>query len=155
MTKATTSRDQSIASWINCGRAKAMLALPKGKQRHSILESDARLNIWHGSVRSGKTIGSIIRWLDFVANGPPGELLMVGKTERTLKRNILDPIAEMLDEDEYRLVSGSGELWLFGRRIYLAGANDERSEGKIRGITLVGAYGDELTLWPESFFTMM
>lgn len=132
-----------------------MLALPRGKQRRSILEADARLNIWHGSVRSGKTVGSIIRWLDFIENGPPGELLMVGKTERTLKRNILDPIAEMLDEDEFRLLSGKGEAMILGRRVYLAGANDERSEGKIRGLTLVGAYGDELTLWPESFFTML
>src|SRR5690606_16275422 len=107
-----------------------MLALPTGKQRQSILEADARLNIWHGSVRSGKTVASILRWLDFVANGTPGELLMVGKTERTLKRNILDPIAEMLDEDEFRLLSGKGEAMILGRRVYLAGANDERSEGK-------------------------
>lgn len=131
------------------------LALPTGKQRRSILEADARLNIWHGSVRSGKTVASIIRWLDFVAHGPPGELLMVGKTSRTLKRNILDPIAEMLDEDEFRLLTGAGEAYIFGRRVYLAGANDERAEGKIRGLTLVGAYGDEITLWPESFFAML
>jgi len=131
------------------------LALPTGKQRRSILEANGRLNIWHGSVRSGKTVASVIRWLDFVAHGPPGELLMVGKTERTLKRNILDPIAELLDGDEFRLLSGKGEAYIFGRRVYLAGANDERAEGKIRGLTLVGAYGDEITLWPESFFTML
>lgn len=35
------------------------------------------------------------------------------------------------------------------------GANDERAEGKIRGMTLAGAYGDEVTLWPESFFKML
>jgi len=106
-------------------------------------------------VRSGKTIASILRWLDFIENGPPGELLMVGKTERTLKRNILDPIAELLDEDEFHLSTGKGEAIILGRRVYLAGANDERSESKIRGLTLVGAYGDEITLWPESFFTML
>lgn len=131
------------------------LSLPRGKQARSILESTARINVWHGSVRSGKTVASIIRWLDFVAHGPPGELLMVGKTTRTLKRNILDPMAEMLGEDEFRLVSGRGEAYIYGRRVYLVGANDERAEGKIRGLTLVGAYGDEVTLWPESFFTML
>jgi len=47
---------------------------------------------------------------------------------------------------------GQGEATLYGRRIYVAGANDERSEGRIRGMTLAGVYGDELTLWPESFF---
>lgn len=131
------------------------LSLPTGKQRRSILEATERINIWHGSVRSGKTVASILRWLDFIENGPPGELLMVGKTERTLKRNILDPISELLDEDEFNLSTGKGEATILGRRVYLAGANDERSESKIRGLTLVGAYGDEITLWPESFFTML
>ena len=37
----------------------------------------------------------------------------------------------------------------------LEGANDARSEGKIRGITLGGAYCDELTLFPKDFFTML
>lgn len=44
---------------------------------------------------------------------------------------------------------------MFGRRIMLEGANDMRSEGKIRGITLGGAYCDELTLFPKDFFVML
>src|SRR5690606_11505139 len=31
----------------------------------------------------------------------------------------------------------------------------ERAEGKIRSLTLAGAYGDELSLWPESFFRIL
>ena len=131
------------------------LIVPQGKQAYAIRYSDARINIWDGAVRSGKTFASIWRWVRYVREGPPGELLMAGKTERTLKRNILDPIAELVGNRNFRLVSGSGECWLFGRRIYLVGANDERAEGKIRGMTLAGAYGDEVTLWPESFFTML
>lgn len=80
---------------------------------------------------------------------------MSGKTERTLKRNILDPLAELLGPSRFKLVSGSGECYILGRRVYIAGANDERSVTKIQGMTLVGAYGDELSLWPESFFTML
>jgi PBSX family phage terminase large subunit len=37
----------------------------------------------------------------------------------------------------------------------MVGANDERSEQKIRGISLVCAYCDELTLYPESFYQML
>lgn len=128
---------------------------PNGKQAWVIVNSDARLNIYDGAVRSGKTYASIWRWVRFVVEGPPGPLLMVGKTERTLKRNILDPIAQMVGNANFRHVIGAGECYLYGRPIMLAGANDERSEGKIRGMTLVGAYGDELTLWPESFFGML
>lgn len=125
------------------------------KQLDVVLNPDARLNILYGSVRSGKTVASLVAWIYYLLSGPKGELLMVGKTERTLKRNILDVLAEMVGPQNYRLNQGGGELYLFGRRIYLAGANDERSEGKIRGMTLAGAYGDEVTLWPESFFQML
>ena len=125
----------------------------KGLQ--SIDESNARLNIWEGAVRSSKTICSIVRWLEFIATAPAGNLLMIGKTERTLRRNILDPIRDIVGKRNFRSNYGNGEVWICGRHIYLAGANDERAEGKIRGMTLVGAYGDELTLWPESFFAML
>lgn len=128
---------------------------PAQKQAWSIAQSDARICLWDGAVRSGKTYASIWRWIRFAVEGPPGPLLMVGKTERTLKRNILDPIAQMVGPANFRHVIGAGECYLFGRPIMLAGANDERSEGKIRGMTLVGAYGDELSLWPESFFGML
>lgn len=123
---------------------------PKGLD--SIDNSTARLNIWQGAVRSGKTICSIVRWLEFVKNGPEGDLLMVGKTERTLYRNILGPIREIVGRKHFKYNRGMGELRIFGRIIYIAGANDERSADKIRGLTLAGAYCDELTLWPSSMF---
>lgn len=125
------------------------------KQLDVIANATARLNILDGSVRSGKTISSLVAWIYYVQQAPPGELLMVGKTERTLKRNILDPLQEIVGGRYCSLNKGTGELTLFGRRIYLAGANDERSEGKIRGMTLAGAYCDEISLYPESFFTML
>ena len=80
---------------------------------------------------------------------------MVGKTERTLRRNILQPLADIVGSSAFKLRSGAGELRLFNRTVYLCGANDERAEQKIRGVTLAGAYGDEITLWPESFFRML
>jgi PBSX family phage terminase large subunit len=125
------------------------------KQLYSIAMSDARLNFWEGAVRSGKTIGSIVRWLEYVKTGPPGELLMIGKTERTLKRNILDVIQTMVGSKNYHYNRGTGEVKIYGRKVYVVGANDERSENKIRGMTLAGAYGDEITLWPENFFKML
>jgi len=132
-----------------------LLSKPVGLQAKSIVEAEHRLNIWTGAVRSGKTVGSVIKWLEFIARGPEGELLMAGKTERTLKRNILDLIGEMVGDDHVKVRQGAGEATIFGRRVYLAGANDERSETKIRGLTIAGAYGDELTTWSPNFFGMM
>ena len=124
-------------------------------QLNSLIDSDARINIWHGSVRSSKTIMSIVRWIEYIQDSPKGKLLMIGKTERTLKRNILDVIEEIVGAANYHFSSGKGEVSIMGRAIDIVGANDERSENKIRGTTLAGAYGDELTLWPESFFKML
>ena len=133
-----------------------MIDLRTGKQLDSILDSTARINIWQGSVSSGKTISSLIRWIEFCQNGAKGNLLMVGKTERTLKRNVIDVLGEILDGSGSLVTrTGSGEIQIGSRTIYIVGANDERAEAKIRGLTLAGAYGDEVTLWSESFFNML
>lgn len=126
-----------------------------GKARLTVTESTCRLNLYEGSVRSSKTVSSLLAWLLYVRNGPAGNLLMVGKTERTLKRNVIDPLTEWLGRSRCRHVIGEGELHLLGRRIYLAGANDEKAQEKIRGLTLAGAYVDEASTTPESFWAML
>lgn len=126
-----------------------------GKQKEAVRLATARGNLWEGAVRSSKTVSSIMVWLKYVRTGPPGPLLMVGKTERTLKRNVIDPIIEMVGVKRCDYKVGAGEVILFGRRIYVAGANDERAADKIKGLTLAGAYCDEVTTYPESFFQML
>jgi PBSX family phage terminase large subunit len=125
------------------------------KQRKSYKLSTMRVNIWEGAVRSGKTIVSILRWIQYIKQAPEGNLLMTGKTERTLKRNIIDVMVQMLGPKRCVYIAGKGELHVLGRIVYVAGANDEAAQEKIRGLTLAGAYGDEISIWPESYFTML
>ena len=123
------------------------------KALHSIQTSDARINLWHGAVRSSKTVSSEVRWLKFIHQAPKkGHLLMCGVTIGTLKDNILDTLEEMVGPENYRYVAGSREVYICGRRILIRGAGDEAAERKIRGLTLAGVYGDEVTLWPQNFF---
>ncbi|MFF0512437.1 PBSX family phage terminase large subunit [Streptomyces sp. NPDC004250] len=126
-----------------------------GKALRATQLAAARGNLWEGAVRSGKTIGSIMVWLRYIRTGPPGALLMVGKTERTLKRNIIDVIVQMIGKKRCDYRAGAGEVVIFGRTIYVAGANDERAADKIKGLTLAGAYLDEVTTYPENFFQML
>jgi PBSX family phage terminase large subunit len=126
-----------------------------GKAALSVAESTSRFNIWEGAVRSSKTVASIFRWMQYVRKGPAGNLVMIGKTERTLKRNVIDPMIELVGPKRCRYVAGVGEVHLFGRRIYLAGANDAKAVTKIQGLTLAGAYGDEIATWPEDFWDML
>ncbi len=115
-----------------------------------------RLNILQGSVRSGKTWISLILWAFWVASRPKDYLyMMCAKSLQTLKRNCLFPLQELIGEKHFTFSLSTKEGVLFGRKIMLEGANDARSEGKIRGITLGGAYCDELTLFPKDFFTML
>lgn len=123
----------------------------------SIANSNKRINIWEGSVRSGKTIASIVRFIHFVDSAPQdGLIFLVGKTERTIRRNIIDVIKTMLPSPKTVSYNrGLGILRIGKREIEVIGANDERSQEKIRGATVGGVYGDEITLWPESFFRML
>lgn len=133
-----------------------MLVAPlAGKARQAVHLAERRINVYEGSVRSGKTVASLLTWLRFVRQGPAGNLVMVGRTERTLKRNVIDPLVEMLGPARARHVRGEGELHLLGRRVYLAGANDDRAQDRIAGLTLAGAYVDEATLIPEGFWSML
>ena len=127
----------------------------QGKARSAIPLVASRLNVFEGSVRSSKTVTSLLAWLQFVRTGPQGAMLMAGRTGDTLKRNCIDPLTEMLGPSRCVHNIGTRELHLLGRTIYLASANDERSAAKIAGMTLAGAYCDELSTWPESFFRML
>jgi PBSX family phage terminase large subunit len=124
------------------------------KALKALRESDARLNFFEGAVRSGKTVCSVIRFLEFSQSDIPGNLAVIGKTERTVSRNILDLLQEILGRN-FRYNRGLGEAYIYNRKIYIIGANDERASEKLRGLTLSGCLGDEVTLWPESFFQML
>lgn len=118
--------------------------------------SHSRLNILHGSVRSSKTINCTVRWLDYLATGPQGDLCMMGRTTATLQRNVLNDLRDIAGEQNFKWVNKQqGELNLFGRRVYCFGANNEDAESKIRGATFAGAYCDEVTLYPQSVFNQL
>ena len=115
-----------------------------------------RINLLEGSVSSGKTWISLVCWGFWLATMPQNQLyLMCGKSLTTLKRNCLIPLEAMFGQSNFSFSTSAKEAYLFGRRILLEGANDARSEGKIRGLTLQGAYCDELTLFPKDFFVML
>jgi PBSX family phage terminase large subunit len=127
------------------------------KQEQSIAQATAWLNVWEGSVRSGKTIASLLRWLMYVANAPHGgALVVVGKTFDTVARNVFEPLQDpALFGPAARLVSytrGAGRATILGRTIEVITANDASAEARLRGLTGAGAYIDEWTLLPKEFF---
>lgn len=115
-----------------------------------------RINLLEGSVRSGKTWISLVLWAFWVATMPKDKnYLMVAKTLTSLRRNCLDLLQDLVGAKYFTYSLSKKEGCLFGRKIYLEGVNDARAESKIRGMTLIGAYCDELTLFTEDFFAML
>ena len=124
------------------------------KQSAFVYDHWARINILEGAVRSGKTyvLNYITPYL--ALKGPKGKGAIIAKTLETLRENILDPMKEILGSSMSYSNAGR-RIYIEGRRIRGVGANDEKSQSKIRGDTLAWAVGDELTLWPKSFFDML
>ena len=115
-----------------------------------------RINVLHGSVRSGKTWISLVLWCVWIRNMPKDKnYLMTAKTLTTLKRNCLDLLEVLAGRNNFKYSISKKEGVLYGRKIYLEGVNDMGAESKIRGMTLQGAYCDEITLFNEEFFSML
>jgi len=123
------------------------------KQLKSIAESTARLNIWQGAVRSGKTYSSIFRFLQAIRHGIPGDAMIVGVSRESIQRNIVSELCKFVGCPEPS--SKNNETKMFGRKIHFVGASDERAVSKIQGSTLAYSYVDEATRIPAPFFKML
>lgn len=123
------------------------------KQLYSLKESNARQNIWCGSVRSGKTFSSILKFIALCKSLPKGDALIVGVSRDTIQRNVLQLLCEFTGMP--MPTSKAAVINLMGRRIHLIGAPDESAVRRIKGSTVVLAYLDEITDLPEPFYKMI
>ena len=123
------------------------------KQVRSFNEANRRFNIWVGAVRSGKTYSSILKFIDFLKNGPQGDCMIVGVNRSTIQRNVLNQLYAFLGFPPPP--AKSTETKLYSRNIYFVGAHDESAVRAIQGSTLACAYVDEATCIPEPFWRML
>ena len=138
-----------------------MLPLPMSeKQALSIRESTARVNLWEGSIRSGKTVASLLRWLMFVAAAPRGgELVVIARTRESAARNVFGPLMDPAITGplsaHVHYTSQAPSAIILGRKVHVIGASDAKAEKVVRGMTVSGAYVDEVTVLAEEFFTQL
>nr|WP_202122286.1 PBSX family phage terminase large subunit [Streptomyces sp. BA2] len=130
------------------------------KQLRSIGQATARINLWHGSVRSGKTIASLLAFVIAVATaGPSGLIIICGRSLQTIERNVLEPLQDraLFGPLARHVVHtrGATTATILGRTVHLIGAADARAEGRLRGLTAQLAYVDEATLLPEGFWVQL
>jgi hypothetical protein len=66
-----------------------MTDLLSSKQLQYVLNSTAKWNIAHGPVRSGKTIGTLFRFMQYCYACPDSELWMIGHSSETIYQNAI------------------------------------------------------------------
>ncbi len=142
------------------GAKPGLDALLSPKQQQSIAEATARINVWEGAVRSGKTYASLWAWFLFLADAPEGgELAMIGRTSDTIYRNLIQPMMNPALFGSFartvKYTPGARTALIMGRLVHIIGANDVAAETKIRGMTMSGAYVDEITVLPKVFWEQL
>lgn len=121
----------------------------------STLKNPKKYNISVGAVRSGKTYLDYFRIPYRLHNlSESDNVVFIGNTLSTIERNIITPLRNIWGSAMVSPVSG-GKATLFGKRVYLLGAEKSSGGEKIQGMSISYAYGDEITTWNEEVFRML
>lgn len=119
------------------------------------VNSNAFINIAHGSVRSSKTITATMRFIQYVMSSPHKKFLITGKTRDTVKRNIIDDMLMMLEgREDYSYHHFDGVLRIGDNTVHVIGLSDEGATSRVQGLTVGGWYADEVAVCPESAVKM-
>lgn len=129
------------------------------KQMEFIVKSTAKWNLAHGSVRSGKTVCTLFRFMQACAECPDSQIFMVGHTIDTIYQNAVRLIMESPQLAIFKpfctYFPGKKQLTFRDKTISLLGAKDEGAIAGIQGKTFSLVYCDEMALYPESIIDMI
>lgn len=127
------------------------------KQLEFIINSTRKWNLAHGSVRTGKTVGATIRFLQGADYCPDSKIYIVGHTFDTAYRNVVRLIMESSELAMFRpFCTWSGKrLHYKDKTITVLGAKDEGAIGNFQGDTYSLVLCDEMTLYPQSIIEMI
>lgn len=126
------------------------------KQKEFWNNCNARWNVKTGATRSGKT------YLDYYiiprrirACEGRGLIVLLGNTQGTIERNVLEPMRNIWGSGLVGTISSTNKAKLFGKEAYILGADKKNQVSRIQGAGIEYAYGDEVTTWAEEVFQML
>ena len=128
------------------------------KQAEFVRGATHRWNFKGGATRSGKT------YLDFRWIIPmrirerasmDGLTVILGVTNSTIERNVLEPMRRLYSDDMVSRISNDNTVRLFGERCYALGAEKISQISKLRGASFKYCYGDEVADWSEDVFNLV
>ena len=125
------------------------------KQKEFWNNCSCRWNVKTGATRSGKT------YLDYYiipkrirACRGDGLIVLLGNTQGTIERNVLEPMRSIWGS-LVGMISSNNKAKLFGRDVYVLGADKKNQVARIQGAGIEYCYGDEITTWSQDVFQML
>lgn len=121
-----------------------------------VLETNHKIYLWDGSVRSGKTTTISAAIPIMMHKMPVGDFAIIGVSQATIERNVVRSMREVLGEKNVFHHEGKQRVHCAGRTFSCIGATDDRAEAKIKGSTFAGVIVDEAVKIPrEVFMTLL
>lgn len=128
------------------------------KQKEFIKNKEHRYCVKIGATRSGKTyldilylIASRIR----ERTGKPGLNVILGVTNSTIERNVLQPMREIYGDDLIGTINSHNIATIFNEDVYCLGAEKVSQVSKIRGASIKYCYCDELAEYNEEVWELL
>lgn len=127
------------------------------KQLEFLGSASHRWNIKTGATRSGKT------YLDYFVipkrlrsvSGRQGLKVILGNTQGTLQRNVIEPMQDMWGTQLVSNIRSDNTAWLFGEKVFCLGADKVNSVNRIRGASFAYVYCDEVATYHPDVFNMV
>ena len=128
------------------------------KQKEFIRNANKRYNIKTGATRSGKTYLDILYTIPSrirERSGLKGLNVILGVTNSTIERNILQPLRELYGDKLIGSINSQNIAKLFGEEVYCLGAEKVSQVSKIRGASIKYCYCDELAEYNQEVFELL
>lgn len=128
------------------------------KQIEYTENANKRWNLKVGAVRSGKSyvdIAAVIPQRIIERLKKPGRAAFFGVSRDTIERNILEPMREIYGDGRIGTISSRNTCKVFGQTVDCIGVEKANAIGKIQGMSIKYAYGDEIAKWNPSVFAMI
>lgn len=135
---------------------KTMLWTKKQQEYIDLVTSHPmKYNFQWGATGTGKTytdIRYLIPHMLLSKRGQEGLNIIGGVSEGTVKRNILEPLADFWGDKRVSTIVTGNKTTMFGETVYILGAEKVNQVNKFQGATIKTIFCDEVAKWNEEVF---
>lgn len=127
-------------------------------QEKALRNSNFRINLFEGAVRSGKTFVAILRWIRFITTEVEDNefLLFCGPSLGIIENNI-DLVKALVGPENVKYKRGDITMvfYIYGKKHIIVSRDDDHDIEKICGAKFKGAFCDDIGFYPKSLVDMI